>query len=53
MNESMEFHARAGSDPGLLLNRKQGRSQLKICGTVSKEKGFDKRVLEDTCKNIR
>lgn len=42
----------AGGDPGLLLTQNQGRSHLKICGTVSKDESFAKRALEDDCKSI-
>jgi hypothetical protein len=36
---------KAGSNFGLLLTPNQERGHLKICGTVSKEKGFDKLAL--------
>ena len=48
----MNFYARAGSNPGLLLTPKQGRGRLRICGGVNKEKGFAKAVLKRACKNI-
>ena len=40
------------NNPGLLITSKQDCGYLKNCGTVSKEKGFAKRVLENACKNI-
>ena len=52
MHGRVSRQAEAGSDPGLLLTRKQEWVHLKICGTVRKEKGFAKRVSEDDCKNI-
>ena len=50
MHGRVSRQAEAGSDPGLLLTRKQEWVHLKICGTVRKEKGFAKVTV--TCPNV-
>lgn len=49
----MNLYAKAGSDPGLLLTRKQEWGHLRKYGTVNKEKRLQNRFVEEACKNIR
>ena len=44
--------AKAGRDPGLFADSKQGRGRLKNCGGGNKEWGFPKRVLKNGCENM-
>ena len=48
---------KAGSDPGLLLIKEEGRGHLKNCGAVNKEYGFlkinfEKHLQEYTCDGL-